>query len=140
MVNFSRNAYRRHYNKKINNNEEASRGNLVSDELWLWDRIPNQKGNVLILGVGDGREAIFFGQQGLTATGLDFCEEAIEKADRHMNDRGFKFKGITGEISRLNLPNETFDITWISMFLYSVVLGRSNRINMLKNIRSSLKS
>lgn len=139
MTDFSRSAYERHYHKKADNNEEESAGELVSDELWLWERIPSRKGEIIILGVGDGREAIFFGKYGLKTTGLDFCKKAVEKASLYMARRGLPFKGITGEISDIDLPKNAFDLAWISMYLYSVVLGRANRINMLKKINKSLK-
>ncbi len=46
MTDFSHNAYEQHYHKKTDNNEKNVTGELVSDELWLWERIPSRKGEI----------------------------------------------------------------------------------------------
>ncbi|MBC8446884.1 MAG: class I SAM-dependent methyltransferase [Chloroflexi bacterium] len=137
MVEFSRQAYERgSYTYGDLNDPDAG---LTGDEMVLWEKVPCRTGRVLVLGGGGGREAITFARQGFEVTGVDFSEGMLARARESMAQRGLDFQGWTGDISQLEAPVESFDVVWISMFLYSVVLGRQRRVEMLRRIRKALK-
>lgn len=137
MVEWSRQAYERgsdHY--ATANDVDAG---LTSDEMELWEIIPVRTGRVLILGGGCGREAVWFARQGWQVAAMDFSAKMLEQARENMARHQFAFDGWVGDIACLDAPCESFDLVWISEFLYSSVLNRTRRIEMLKQIRNILK-
>jgi SAM-dependent methyltransferase len=112
---------------------------LTRDELELWERVPARVGRVLILGGGGGREAVWFARQGWQVAAMDFSAQMLEQARASMAQRQFAFEGWVGDIAHLDAPPESFDLVWVSMFLYSAVLNRQRRLDMLRRIRQSLK-
>jgi ubiquinone/menaquinone biosynthesis C-methylase UbiE len=63
----------------------------------------------------------------------------LAQARERMAQRGLDFQGWMGDISQLEATVESFDVVWISMFLYSAVLSRNRRVEMLRRIRKALK-
>jgi ubiquinone/menaquinone biosynthesis C-methylase UbiE len=112
---------------------------LTRDERGLWEKVPCRAGCLLVLGGGGGREAIFFGHKGFGLTGMDFSEQMLAQAGDCAAQRGLDFQGWLGEISQIEAPAGSFDVVWISMFLYSVVLTRRRRVEMLRRIWKTLK-
>lgn len=112
---------------------------LTRDELDIWGQVPVRAGRVLILGGSGGREAVWFARQGWQVAVVDFSAQMLEQARTHMALRQFPFEGWVGDMARLDAPSESFDLVWISMFLYSAVLNRERRLEMLRRIRQSLK-
>lgn len=137
MVEFSRQAYERgsHTSGTLNDPDAG----LSRDEMVLWEYVPCRAGRMLVLGGGGGREAIAFARQGFAVSGVDFSKGMLAQARECMAQRGLDFEGWIGDISQLEAPPESFDVVWISMFLYSVVLGRARRVEMLRRIRKTLK-
>jgi ubiquinone/menaquinone biosynthesis C-methylase UbiE len=138
MIEWSRRSYNRNA-QQYGIGNDVDQG-LSPDETMLWQIVPVRTGRVLILGGGGGREAIFFARQGWQITVLDFSEHMLELAQTSMAERGLAFESSVSEIAHLQAPAATFDLVWISMFLYSVVLKRSRRIETLRRIRATLKS
>lgn len=118
--------------------EVIERG-LSPAELTLLEKTPLKNGAVLVLGVGGGREALALAQRGFTITGLDFIPEMVEKAKENALRKGFKIKGIVQEISNLSIPENSYDIIWLSAAMYSCIPTRAGRTKMLKRINSALK-
>jgi SAM-dependent methyltransferase len=112
---------------------------LTNDERTLWDHAQAHAGRILILGGGGGREAIFFARQGLHVTVIDFSIQMLEQARNSMAQRQFTFEGWVGDIACFDAPHEQYNLVWISMFLYSAVLTRARRVEMLRRIHDSLK-
>lgn len=112
---------------------------LSRDELQLWEKVPVRTGRVLVLGGGGGREAVWFARQGWQVAAVDFSTQMLEQAREKMIQRKVAFEGSIGDIARFEAPGESFDLVWISMFLYSVVLNRARRIEMLKRIHNTLR-
>lgn len=136
MVEFSRQAYERN-SRTYGDLNDPDRG-LWPDETTLWEEVPRRAGRMLILGGGGGREAIVFARQGLQVTAVDFSHQMLAQAEEHMATRGLDFRGWVGDISLLEAPARSFDVAWISMYLYSVVLTRKRRVQMLRRIRRAL--
>lgn len=137
MIEWSRQAYERGGSAYASaNNVDAG---LTRDELKLWERLPVRTGRVLILGGGGGREAVWFARQGWQVDAMDISAQMLEQARESMVQRQFAFEGRIGDIASLDAPPESFECVWISMFLYSVVLNRARRVEMLKRIHNTLK-
>ncbi|MCX6701049.1 MAG: methyltransferase domain-containing protein [Methanomicrobiales archaeon] len=137
MIEWSRQGYERSGRYFATANDVDA--GLTRDELELWERLPVHTGQVLILGVGGGREAVWFGQHGWHVTGLDFSGQMLEQARESMARRQFAFEGWIGDIARLEVQRESQDLVWTSMFLYSAVINRERRVKMLKLIYNALK-
>lgn len=142
MIEFSRQAYERGSRAYGDLNDPDA--GLTRDEMVLWEKVPCRHGELveprmLILGGGGGREAIVFARQGFQVTGMDFSEGMLAQARECMAQRGLDFQGWVGDISQLEAPAESFDVVWFSMFLYSAVLTRKRRVEMLRRIWKALK-
>lgn len=139
LIEFSRRSYAREQSVR----EWASDGVVKSDlnphEKQLLSKIPIQKGNLLLLGVGGGREAIPLARLGFSVTGVDFVPGMVENAKINAKKAGVSIKGLVQELSNLNLKAREYDVVWLSAAMYSSVPGRINRRKMLKRIGESLK-
>lgn len=96
-------------------------------------------GKLLLLGLGGGREAIALAKMGFEVTGVDFVPQMVEAAEAHARKSGIKLATAIQEISRLEMPEETFSVAWLSAAMYSCVPTRKKRVDMLKRILKTLK-
>lgn len=112
---------------------------LYPNESFLLEQLPLRRGELLLLGVGGGREIISLAEKGFTVTGLDFIPELVEKAKENAFEKGIKMTGVTQEISNLDLNSDHYDVVWLSYGMYSCVPTRKRRIKMLRQIRKALK-
>lgn len=113
---------------------------LHSFEEKVLEQIPLSNGQLLLLGVGGGREAIPLAQKGFQITGVDFIPQMIEKASENMQQHGFSFNGLVQDISELDVPPDTYDIIWLSAALYSGIPTMFLRIQMLKRIARAMRN
>jgi SAM-dependent methyltransferase len=137
MVEFSREGY--HTASRRFNEINDPDGGLSDDEKVLWNQVQCRAGTLLVLGGGGGREVIFFGRQGFDVAAVDFSEQMLALTDDAAADRGLSVQSWVGELSEFEAPPDSFDVVWTSMFLYSVVLGRRRRQDLLRRIRHSIK-
>jgi SAM-dependent methyltransferase len=137
MVEFSRQAYERE--SSIHNRRNDPEAGLTRDEMTLWEHVPCRAGRLLVLGGGGGREAIAFARQGFQVVGVDFSEGMLTLARERMAQHRLDFEGWAGDIAQFEAPAESFDVVWTSMFLYSAVLPRRRRVEMLRQIGKALK-
>jgi len=113
---------------------------LNSDETAILEEIPLKRGKLLLLGLGGGREAIHLSRLGFEVTGIDFVPEMVEKAMKNAASRGLKIEELVQEVSKLDLPECSYDIIWLSSGMYSSVPTKKRRIEMLHKIRKSLRN
>jgi SAM-dependent methyltransferase len=107
---------------------------LHDDERALLERLPKKKGRLLLLGVGGGREAIPLAKMDFEVTGVDFVPEMVEKAKENAARHGVTIEGIVQEISKIDLPAESYDVAWLSAATYSSIPTRGRRTEMLQRI------
>lgn len=67
--------------------------------------------NVLDLGCGNGRHAIYFAREGLKASGIDVSEQAIEWATEWARRENLTVDFRVGDISKLPYTDGSFDVT-----------------------------
>lgn len=113
---------------------------LYPPEEKLVDNLKQKGGNLLILGVGGGREVLAFVRMGYLVTGADFLPELVAKAKENASRYGYEFKGDIQEFSRLDTGADRYDVVWLSYAMYSSISTREKRINMLRRIWKSLKT
>lgn len=112
---------------------------LSFDETELLKSIPFSQGRLLILGVGGGREAIAFGKMGFHITGVDFIHELVDRAITISLNHNVQINGLVQEISKIEVPNNSYDIAWLSKGMYSCVPTRARRIEMVQRIYNALR-
>ncbi len=119
--------------------ENLVNAGLSDDEKLAIEAIPLQKGALLLLGVGGGREAIPLAERGFDVTGVDFIPDLVERAKQNALRRGFTIKGLVQDIAALDLPEESCDVVWLGGGAYSSVPTRKKRGEMLKRIHGILR-
>ena len=112
---------------------------LSALEQSLLEKMNLNKGRLLLLGLGGGREAIPLAKRGFEVTGVDFIPQMVERAKANARKKGVEISGLVQEISKLELPENAFDVAWLSAAMYSCVPTRKRRIDMLKSIFQSLR-
>ncbi len=102
------------------------------------DAVGRREGRLLLLGVGGGREAIPLAKMGFDVTGTDFVPELVEATQANAAAQGVEFKGLVQELAELDVAPESFEIVWVSTWLYSYVPTRRRRLQTLARIRDAL--
>src|SRR5512136_1323121 len=75
---------------------------LSADESTLLEKTPFRNGELLLLGIGGGREAVPLASRGFRVTGVDFVPALAVKAEENLRQRGFPVKTLVQDISRLD--------------------------------------
>ncbi len=91
-----------------------------------------------VLGLGGGREVIPLVRMGFTVTGVDFAPSMVEQTRANLAGCGLVARLLLQEISQLNVPEDVYDIVWLSSGMYSSVPTRKRRVTMLRKIRNAL--
>lgn len=65
--------------------------------------------NVLDMGMGEGRNAVFLAQKGYKVTGIDISSVAVKKAHLLAQEFGVKFKGIVASLKDYKIAPQSFD-------------------------------
>ncbi|MFO7685073.1 MAG: methyltransferase domain-containing protein [Desulfobacterales bacterium] len=139
LIEFSRRHYQKPENVQGWCDDQFVNSGLSDLEKSLLDKIKMRKGRLLLLGLGGGREAIPLAKMGFAVTGVDFIPQMVEKAEENARKSSVKIMGMVGEISKLDLPENAFDVAWLSAAMYSCVPTKKRRMAMLKKIGKALR-
>jgi SAM-dependent methyltransferase len=139
LVEFTRHTYAMPRTVESWGREDLLASGLQPEEKRLLEKLPIKQGQLLLLGVGGGREAVPLAQMGFDVTGVDFIPEMLEKAKENAARRGVKIQGLVQDISRLDVPEASYDIVWLSAALYSYLPTRQRRVEMLKRVVKALR-
>lgn len=139
LVEFSRQTYARPHNIEAWAENDLIDSGLSPDEIELLEASPAKNGDLLLLGVGGGREAIPLAQMGFRVTGIDYIPEMVNRAKENTAKRGIHIVGLVQEISQLDVPESAYDVVWISRSMYSCVPTRARRVEMVQRIGRALK-
>lgn len=138
LVEFGRQTYSRSHNVDAWAEDALVDAGLNAEELELLAAIPEKKGNLLLLGLGGGREAIPLASVGFRVTGVDYIPALVERAVENAARRGVAIDGLVQEISLLDVPAAAYDVVWFSRELYCCVPTRPRRVGMVRNIVKAL--
>jgi SAM-dependent methyltransferase len=97
-------------------------------------------GRVCLIGCGSGRDLIGLAQNGYRVDGVDFAPEMIHSARINIREAGIKAGLIYGDIRTVDLPAEPYDAFVFSAYVYSLIPGRPQRVEILRKIRSRLSA
>ncbi|MBW6465123.1 MAG: class I SAM-dependent methyltransferase [Brevefilum sp.] len=139
LVVFSRQSYAKPGDVESWSEDALVNAGLNAEEHDLLKTLTTQKGNLLLLGVGGGREAIPMAEMGFQVTGVDYIPAMVDRAKENATRRGVEIDGFVQEISKLDVPEAVFDVVWISKSMYSCIPTRARRVQMVQRIRSALK-
>lgn len=96
-----------------------------------------QPGNVLELGCGPGRNALYFAEKGCTVDAVDLSEESLRWAEERANEKEVSVNFIHKNIFELQLKKETYDIIYDSGCFHHIAPHR--RMSYLSLLSHSLK-
>tara|TARA_B110000967_G_scaffold197552_1_gene229439 strand:+ start:42 stop:674 length:633 start_codon:yes stop_codon:yes gene_type:complete len=110
------------YNKKIISKESTF-------AKFAYKIIKNQKGKILDIGCGNGRDSFFFNQKGYNVTGIDISQKAIQKNSKNKN-KNIVFKKF--DVGKNKVIGK-FEIIYCRFFLHTVDhLLEKKLINLIK--------
>ena len=75
-----------------------------------------KKGKVLVLAMGEGRNAVYLAQNGFDVTGVDISEVAIEKCNRLAKERNTTVNAVVADLTDYDMGEARFDL--ITKFYY----------------------
>jgi SAM-dependent methyltransferase len=139
LLEFGRQMYTRSHNVASWASDQTIRHGLELDEVALVEQPPAKCGKLLLLNVGGGREAVSLAQMGFDVTGVDFVPAMIDAAIANAERAGVRIEGIVQEISRLDMPSESFNVVWLSSAMYSCIPTRARRVAFLRRVHRALK-
>lgn len=139
LVEFSRQSYLRPPSVESWAEEGIVESGLKVEERDLLEAIPFTTGELLLLGVGGGREAIPLAHMGFQVTGVDYVPGMVQRARENAERRGLKIRGLVQEISQLQVQSGAYDVVWLSSGVYSCVPTRRRRVAMVRRIADALK-
>jgi 2-polyprenyl-3-methyl-5-hydroxy-6-metoxy-1,4-benzoquinol methylase len=139
LVEFSRQTYVKPTDVESWAGKDLVNSGLTREEAALLNNVTRKDGRLLLLGVGGGREAIPLARMGFQVTGVDFVPEMVQKAGENAEKRGIRLEGLVQEISKLDVPADSYDIVLLSAAMYSSVPTRDRRVHMLKRIWKALR-
>jgi ubiquinone/menaquinone biosynthesis C-methylase UbiE len=139
LVEFSRQTYNKTDHVESWSTSENIEAGLDPDEATLLEKIPLKNGKLLLLGAGGGREAVYLAKKGFEVTGVDFSAGMMKSALENARKKGLAITGLVQEISQLEVPDNSYDIVWLSSAMYSSIPTRKRRLMMLKKISKALK-
>jgi SAM-dependent methyltransferase len=146
LVEFSRQTYLRQDNVEAWSEGSLVDSGLAPEEQELLDLVaqrgdglPGTIGDLLLLGIGGGREAVLLARMGFCVTGVDYVPAMVERAVQNAAARGVRIRGLVQEISRLDVPAGAYDVVWLSRAMYSCVPTRARRVAMVRRIARALK-
>ena len=138
LIEFSRQTYANPYNVNECTREDITDSGLDPDEKALLEKLPTKQGNLLLLGLGGGRDAIGLSQSGFDVTGIDFLPQMVERALLNTKKRGISIKAFVQEISQLDFPDNAYHVVWLSSAMYSCIPTQQRRTAMLRKIHQAL--
>lgn len=139
LIAFSYQAYSRPESIVAFGDDGFVRSGLTQEELEMMKALPIRQGKLLILGVGGGREAIPLAKLGFEVTGMDFVPQLVDRAIENAARSGVQITGLVQELSQLEVPDNSYDVLWISLDMYSCIPTVKKRITFLQRVVRVLK-
>ncbi|RAZ81276.1 class I SAM-dependent methyltransferase [Planococcus halotolerans] len=96
-----------------------------------------QPGNVLELGSGPGRNAIYFAEQGCKVNAVDLSQKSIDWAKERAEERNLKINFIQNNIFDVQIDEGTYDIVYDSGCFHHIAPHRRN--NYIELVEKALK-
>src|SRR5438093_12431703 len=108
-------------------------------ELTLVERYFANKGELLDLACGAGREALLLARRGLAVTACDWSPRMIAEAQRRAREANLPIRFEVADLYDLRYPENEFDYLLLTNIAYSYVFPRRRRVRFLRQAYSVLK-
>ena len=108
-------------------------------ELTLVERYFANKGELLDLACGAGREALLLARRGLAVTACDWSPRMIAEAQRRAREANLPIRFEVADLYDLRYPENEFDYLLLTNIAYSYVFPRWRRVRFLRQAYSVLK-
>lgn len=138
LVEFSRQNYQV-FHRKWTKEKLLTKG-LTEQEEQLIQKIGISNGNLLLLGVGGGREAIPLGKMGFSITGVDFIPELIVFTEKYAKHNNISFIGLVQNYEELSVPKQSYQVVWLSNYMYSSIPTVKRRKLFLIRVKEALRT
>lgn len=139
LLEFGRQNYAKDHELKYWGSNEIVNQGLTSLEKEILKKINLTQGNVLILALGGGREAIALAKRGFSISGIDFIPQMVAMAKENAAKHGVYIDAQVGELTCLAPPPASFDLVWLSDRMYSCIPTRRRRVKMLRQMYQALR-
>ncbi len=113
---------------------------LVVTEKTLVETYFTQKGELLNLACGAGREALLLARRGLRVTACDWSPRMIAEAQRRSREANLPVRFEVTDMFNLEYPENVFDYLLLTSKAYSHVFPRWRRVHFLRQAYSALKA
>lgn len=97
-----------------------------------------EKGSVLVLGTGVGRESIELARQGYSVVGLDIQFDALRRAQERAKTTACRIAFVQASFLALPTLPGRFDYVWLPSVMYSAIPGRRERQEWVRLLRPHL--
>ncbi|MFW6196667.1 MAG: methyltransferase domain-containing protein [Thermoplasmatota archaeon] len=97
---------------------------------------PVEKTKLLVVGCGEGRNAVFFVRNGYDVTAFDLSKNGIEKTEIYAEELGLKVKTFTANINEYRLK-EDYDVIFSTGTLHYV--PKESRKELFQNYKDHTK-
>ena len=94
------------------------------------------KGKVLDLGLGEGRNALFFAQNGYEVEGVDISETAIQSCLKHAKEAKLEVDIKLQDIRHIEVPENTYSLIIATMVLQ--FLNKKEQDTIFEKIKNGL--
>lgn len=95
-----------------------------------------EKGSVLDLGAGDGRNSLYLAEQGFSVTAIDFSDVAISKLENLAEEKNLKITTAVSDVTDLTIENSYEVILAIQLFHN---LTKAEVLNLIEKIKAQTK-
>ncbi len=99
---------------------------LCDKVISIMEPCSGNKLNLLDLGCGEGRDAVFFAQNGFVVDGLDLALPGLQKTEKYANEVGIKVKTIHADINTYKLT-KIYDVIYSSGSLHYITPKERNK-------------
>ncbi len=83
---------------------------------------------VLDLGMGDGRNALFFAKKDFEVEGIDISQIAIDMANDNAKKMDVRFEGIVGDLTFFPIEPDRYGLIYSTMVLHTFKISQSTAI------------
>lgn len=127
-------------NKGVNEPEQDEVSKLKPAEQSIITKYMREKGSVLVVGCGNGRECFVLAEKGFQVTGIDIREDLIDEANKIKASKKSENTTFVNEnILKTSFQNSKFDYVLMLSQVLELIKGREHRVNSLIEVRRVLK-
>ncbi len=123
--------------EKIYQEQRHALGEPFKEFVTFFEQYSKQNADVLDVGCGQGRDALFIARLGHQVTGVDLSETGIAQLLEDAEHEGLSIQGVVADLRDYE-PTATYDIVVIDRTLH-MLLDETVRLNVLKRMSECVR-